>query len=122
MRALGVVGMKPFVEISLKLLDGFVKLLAECDLIKLLQNCLMEELADAVGLRRLHFGLRVIDVVDGQEQLAIVLVDPTAKFSTAIGHDAQHWKFMLVVKRQHLYLLLPGNGTSHAVELCFVEL
>ena len=51
MRALVVVMMQPFVQIRLKCFDAVVKLLAERDLIELLQDRLMEPLADAVCLR-----------------------------------------------------------------------
>ncbi len=43
-----VVLIYPLVQIDLQLLDGL--LLAECDLIELLQDGLVESLADAVGL------------------------------------------------------------------------
>jgi len=46
-----VVVIDPLVQIDLQLLDGLIDLLAECDLIELLQDGLVETLADAVGLR-----------------------------------------------------------------------
>ncbi len=59
----------------------------------------MESLAYAIGLRMLHLGLGVVDIIYGQEQLVVVLVGPTAKFGAAIGHDAQHRKIMFFMKR-----------------------
>ena len=50
MCALKVVVMQPFIQIGLKRVDAVVELLAERDLIKLLQDRLVEPLADAVGL------------------------------------------------------------------------
>ncbi len=47
-------------------------------------------------------GLGVVDIVDGQEQLIIVLVRPATEFGARIGHDAQHRKLMFFVERQHL--------------------
>ena len=51
MGAFIVVVIDPLVQIDLQLLDGLIDLLAECDLIKLLQDGLVEPLANAVGLR-----------------------------------------------------------------------
>ena len=49
-----------------------VDLLSERDLVKLLQNGLVEPFADSIGLWRSGFGLSVINVVDGQVELIIV--------------------------------------------------
>ena len=51
MCALSVVVMYPLIQIGLQLLNAFVEVLAERDLIELLQNGLVEPLADAVSLR-----------------------------------------------------------------------
>jgi hypothetical protein len=51
MSAFIVVVIDPLVQIDLQLLDGFMELPAECHLIKLLQDSLVEPLTDAVGLR-----------------------------------------------------------------------
>ena len=88
MGALRVVMMHPLVEISLQLLDGFIKVLSECDLIKLLKNGFVEPFANAVGLWMLDLGLGVINIVDGQEQLIIMFIGSTAIFRAAICHDA----------------------------------
>ena len=56
-------------QINLQLLDGLVDLLAECHLIEILQNGLVDPLADTLGLGRLDLSLGVVDVVDGQEQM-----------------------------------------------------
>ena len=66
MGAFIVVVIDPLVQVDLQLLDGLIDLLAEGDLIKLLQVGLMEPFADAVGLRRSDLGLGVLDVVDGR--------------------------------------------------------
>ena len=50
MRALVVVIGQPFIEIGLHLVDGPVNLAPERDLVKLVENRLVEALADAVGL------------------------------------------------------------------------
>jgi hypothetical protein len=42
MSAFRVVEIDPFIQISLQVLDGFVELFAETNLVKLLQDCLVE--------------------------------------------------------------------------------
>jgi len=51
MSSFSVVEVDPFIQIGLQGLNGFVKLFAECNLVKFLQDRLVETLADAVGLR-----------------------------------------------------------------------
>lgn len=51
MRALMVVVVQPVIQIGLKRIDAVVELLTERDLIELLQDCLVEPLADPVRLR-----------------------------------------------------------------------
>jgi hypothetical protein len=46
-----VIVMQPFIQIGLQRVDAVVKFVAECDLIKLLQDRLVESLANTVGLR-----------------------------------------------------------------------
>jgi len=64
MVAFSVVLVQPFIETILQRLDGFVELFAEGYLVELLQSGFVEALANAVGLRRLHLGFGVIDIVD----------------------------------------------------------
>ena len=54
----------PGIEIGLQLIDGTIHLLAERDTIEFVQHGLVEALTDAVGLRALGPGARVIDVLD----------------------------------------------------------
>ena len=51
---------------------------SECHLVELPQDGFVEPFADAVGPGRFDFGLGVADVVDGQEQLVIVLIGAPA--------------------------------------------
>ena len=52
MSSFGVVEVDPLIQIGLQGFDSFVELLAECDLIKLLQDCFVEAFANPVGLGR----------------------------------------------------------------------
>jgi len=101
MRALVVVVMQPCVQVGLQCIDAVIELFAERDLIKLLQHRLVEPLADAVGLGRLHLGLCVVDIVDRQEELEVVFVDAPTIFRSPVGHDPQHWQVMLIVEWQN---------------------
>ena len=69
MVSLLVVFNQPGIEIGLQLRNRQIYLLAECHAIKLIQDRLVEALADAVGLRASRFRPRVIDVLDRQIQL-----------------------------------------------------
>ncbi len=71
MGAFSVVLVQPFIETGLQRLDGFVELFAKGGLRELLQNGFVELLANTVGLRRLHIGFGVIDIVDRQQELPI---------------------------------------------------
>ena len=75
-----------------KRVTAVTEFLAEHDLMTLLQDRLVEPFANAVCLRGPHFGLRVADVVDRQNELTVVFVDPPAKFSAPVGHDPQHFR------------------------------
>src|ERR1700746_2730423 len=64
-----IVFVDPAIEIRLQLGDRTIHLLAEGDTIELVEHCLVEALADAVGLRALGLGARGIDVLDCKIEL-----------------------------------------------------
>lgn len=101
MSSFGIVVAQPFTQIDLQFRNGLIDLLAECDLVKLLQGRLVEPLADTVGLPRLHLRLLVVDVIDCQESLEVVRIDAPAIFRPAISQNAQDWQVLLLVERQH---------------------
>jgi len=51
MCSVGVVVMQPFIQINRQSLDGLIDLFAERGLKEYLQDCLVEPLANAIGLR-----------------------------------------------------------------------
>ena len=51
MSSFGIVVMQSFIQIDLQRIDAFIQLLAERDLVKFLQDGLVEPLTDAVWLR-----------------------------------------------------------------------
>jgi hypothetical protein len=74
LRSLFVVVLYPQVQIGLKLLQCFVNLLSERDLIKLLKHGLVESLTDAVCLRASRFRFGVVDIFDCQIELVLVVL------------------------------------------------
>ena len=85
MSTLCVVLCDPLVQVGLQRFEVAVDFLAKRDLVKLLQHRLVEALADAIGLRRFHLGLRMINVVDCREQLGIGKI-------TAIVFDVEKYR------------------------------
>ena len=51
----------PQIEIGLQLVDRTIHLFSERDTVELVEHGLVEALTDAIGLRALGFGARVID-------------------------------------------------------------
>ena len=80
---------KPAVEVALQFVDAAVDLLAEGDLVELVQDGLLEPLADAIRLRALRPGSRVIHVLDGQVELILVPLGTAAELGAAVGQDPQ---------------------------------
>jgi len=61
----------------------------------------VEALANAIGLWRVHTGLRVINVVHGQEQLIVVFFRATTVLRCSISKDAQQRQLVLFEVRQY---------------------
>ena len=61
----------------------------------------MEALTDAVGLRALALGARVIDVFDREVELVFVALRVAAVLAAAIGKHAQQLDIVLIEERQH---------------------
>jgi len=59
-----IVLVDPQIEIGLQLVDRTIHFFAERDTIEFVEHGFVEALADAVGLRALGLGARVIDVLD----------------------------------------------------------
>ncbi len=58
-----VVVLQPDIRVSLKFIEPGVDTLAECHLVKLLKNGLVEPLADTLGLWVADFGLDMLDII-----------------------------------------------------------
>ena len=62
----------PQIEIGLQLVDRTIHLLAEGDTVELVEHGLVEAFTDAVGLRALGFGPRVINILDREVEFVFV--------------------------------------------------
>src|SRR5262245_39814540 len=90
MWALLVVIDEPRIEIGLQLVDPPVELLAERHAVELVEQRLVEALADAIGLRAARLGARVIDVLDRQVELVLVRLRLAAELGAAVGEHTAH--------------------------------
>jgi hypothetical protein len=79
---------QPSIQIGLEFVKAVVDLLAEGDLIELLQEGLVEAFADAVGLRTAGFGFGMVDVLDGQIELVLVVLAGATVLRAAVGGDS----------------------------------
>ena len=79
-----VVVIDPLVQIFLKLLHGVVKFFTERNLVELLQDGLVEPLADSVCLRGFNFRFRVVDIIDSQIQLIVMRLGAATVFRSPI--------------------------------------
>ena len=62
----------PQIEIGLQLVDRTIHLFTERDTVELVEHRSVEAFADAVGLRALGLGARVIDVLNREIELVLV--------------------------------------------------
>jgi hypothetical protein len=59
----------------------------------------VEALTDAIGLRALGFGARVIDVLDGEVELKFVSFRVASILTLAVGQHAQQLDIVLLKER-----------------------
>ena len=84
-----IVFLDPGIQIDLQLVDRTIHLLAERDTVEFVEHGLVKTLTDAVGLRALGLGARVIDVLDREIELVLVPFGIAAELTAAIGQDAE---------------------------------
>lgn len=113
MRAFGVVGHEPCVEIRLQRLDGLVQRLAQLEAEELVQHGAVEAFDKAIRLRPAHLGAAVHDVVEGKIQIVGVRLG-AAEFPPIVGEHRRD--------RQAVGLVERGTslcGTFTAASGCF---
>ena len=100
MRSLLIIEVHPLIDIGLELLQAGVELTPESGGIELILNGLMKALANAIGLRTLSLGARMLDILQVQIQLILVMFSITAVLATAVSKNAQQWHTLLFIPRQ----------------------
>ncbi len=80
-RPLTVVAVQPSVQIQLQLFDAQVDFLCESNRVKLVFARAMKPFADSVDLRILRLRLRMVDVVESQEELVVVVIAALPQYS-----------------------------------------
>jgi hypothetical protein len=78
-----IVFLDPGIQIGLQLVDRTVHLFAERDTIEFIEHGLVEAFTDAIGLRALGFGPRVIDVLDREVEFVLVPLRIAAKLAVS---------------------------------------
>src|SRR5262245_43534034 len=96
-----IVFFDPRVQIGLQFIDCTIYLFAERNTIELVERGLVEAFTDAVGLRALGLGARVIDVLDREIQLILVPFGIAAELAAAVSQHAQELDIVLLEERQH---------------------
>jgi hypothetical protein len=84
-----IVLVDPQIEMGLQLVDRTIHLFAERDTIELVEHGFVEALADAVGLRALGLGARVIDVLDRKLKLVFASLRVATILAAAVAQYAQ---------------------------------
>jgi len=74
---------------------------AERDTIELVERGLVEAFTNAVRLRALGLGARVIDVLDREIELVFVPFGIAAELAAAVSQHAQELDLVLLEERQH---------------------
>ena len=87
MGSLIVVVPKPFIKVMLEFFYRPVDFLPEGNLIKLLQDCLVEPFADAIGLWMCRLCLRMLDIIYCKVELVIVVFCLAAVFCSTVSKD-----------------------------------
>src|SRR6516164_11713858 len=96
-----IVFLDPGIQIDLQLVNRTIHLLPECDTVESVEHGLVEALTDAVGLRALGLGARVIDVLNREIELVLVSFGIAAELTPAIGQDAEKLDVVVLEYRQH---------------------
>src|SRR5262245_26682774 len=101
---------EPVIKIFLQIRDRAVELLAECNAVELIEQRLVEALANAVSLRAPRLSARVIDVLYREVELIFVALRLAAKFRAPVGKHATDDDLMLLEERHHPIVHQVGSG------------
>src|SRR5919201_4402164 len=107
-----VVLLEPFVGVRLKVLESRVQALPERDAVELLLHSAVEAFADAIGLRRVSFGLGMIDVLHREIELILMMLAVAAVLRPAVRENAQQRNALLLKEGQHAIVQHIGGDQS----------
>ena len=110
MGSLVVVVGEPSIQISLQFIERQIQLLAESDLIKLLQDRFVEPLADAICLWVPCLGLGVLDIVQSQVKLIVVRFWLATIFGATVSQDADNAHALFGKEWQYTVVEQIGGG------------
>ena len=85
MRPVLIVTLDPGIEVGLKFGDRSIDLLAEDDAIELIEHRFVGPLNDAIRLRALGLGARMVDILERQIELVFVMLGVAAIFRAAVS-------------------------------------
>src|SRR6266498_2457701 len=121
MRSRFIVLAQPNVKVCLQLVERVVHLLAERHSIELVERSLVEAFADAVGLRALSLGTRMIDVLDREIELVLVPFGIAAELAAAVGEHAQQLGIVLLEEWQYPVVQQVGRGDRRLAVIQLAE-
>src|SRR6266480_3622799 len=121
MRSRFIVLAQPNVKVSLQLVERVVHLRAERHSIELVERSLVEAFADAVGLRALSLGARMIDVLDREIELVLVPFGIAAELAAAVGEHAQQLGIVLLEEWQYPVVQQVGRGDRRLAVIQLAE-
>src|SRR5579863_7506513 len=116
---LHLVALDPAIKIDLEIGDRAVDLLAKGDAIELIEHRLVEPLNDAIRLRALGLGARMVDILERQIELIFVMLRVAAIFRAAIGQHAAEPYLPRIIERHDAIVEKIGGGDRR---LAVVEL
>src|SRR6266536_3546094 len=89
--------------------------------IELVERSLVEAFADAVGLRALSLGARMIDVLDREIELVLVPFGIAAELAAAVGEHAQQLGIALLEEWQYPVVQQVGRGDRRLAVIQLAE-
>ena len=85
MRPFLIVTLDPAIKIDLEIDDRSIDLLSEGDAVELIEHRLVEPLDDAIRLRALGLGARMVNILECQVELVFVMLGIATIFRAAIS-------------------------------------
>src|SRR5262245_20867979 len=119
MRTRVVVFGEPSIEIGLQLLDPAVEPFAERHSVELVEQRLVETLADTICLRAPRLSARVVNVLHREVELVLMALGLAAELCTTIGEHMTDHDLVLVEERDDAIVHQVGGGERR---LAVVEL